>query len=84
MSSVRTAAAVTAATDTRTGDRPGAGRNSDLPQSTPTGNDHTPDPDDIPDTPPTEPPPVPIKEPPPPPETQGPYISRHADNPSTC
>jgi hypothetical protein len=34
-----------------------------------------PEPDDTPDTPPTEPEPVPMKEPPPPPEKRGPYIS---------
>ena len=37
--------------------------------------DKTPEPDRIPDTPPTEPEPVPIEEPPPPAEKRGPYIA---------
>jgi hypothetical protein len=36
--------------------------------------DKTPERDDIPDTPPTEPEPVPVEEPPAAPEKQGPYI----------
>jgi hypothetical protein len=39
--------------------------------------DKNPEPDEIPDTPPTEPQPVPVEEPPPAPEKQGPFIVRH-------
>jgi hypothetical protein len=36
--------------------------------------DKQPEPDEIPDTPPTEPQPIPVEEPPPNPEKQGPFI----------
>ena len=63
---------------TNTAEQPPHNRDQDLPRHRgeiiDDERDKTPERDDIPDTPPTEPEPIPVKEPPPAPEKQGPYI----------